>query len=160
MQDLSSFFGQQERRKGEDLADKGLVSISGSSDTGVNAFVKDSSGARVNLTADEVAAPALTAKCSCPQARKGDLCKHVWAVLLKLEQAGSDFLEGKVEVLTQEQSSSAADTAGSPPSRSQSSLRFPRPGERSLKPSNTKTAATATKAAREAIMRTLEASGA
>jgi len=111
MQDLSSFFGQQERRKGEDLADKGLVSISGSSDTGVNAFVKDSSGARVNLTADEVAAPALTAKCSCPQARKGDLCKHVWAVLLKLEQTGSDFLEGKVEVLTQEQASSTADVA-------------------------------------------------
>lgn len=111
LQNLSSFFGQQERRKGEELTSKGLVTISGASDTSVSAFIKDSSGARVNLTADEVAAPALAAKCSCTHARNGDLCKHIWAVLFKLEQTDADFLQGKEEVLSPSQSSSPAEAA-------------------------------------------------
>lgn len=111
MSDLSSFFGQQERRKGEDFVRKDLVVISSASDTNVSAFIKGSSACRVSLTADQVAAPTLSTNCTCPQARKGELCKHVWAVLLKLEEKGADFLEGKSEVLAPGQQSSPADNA-------------------------------------------------
>jgi hypothetical protein len=96
--DLSSFFGSQERTKGADLARKDLIVISSASDTDVRAFVKGSSPGRVTLTADSVAAPTLSTACTCPQSRNGSLCKHIWGVLLKLEETGADFLEGKVEI--------------------------------------------------------------
>jgi len=111
MSDLSSFFGQQERSKGADLVRKDLVVISSASDTNVSAFVKGSSACRVALTADQVAAAALSSNCTCPQARKGNLCKHVWAVLLQLEEKGADFLAGKTEVLAPGERSSPADDA-------------------------------------------------
>ena len=96
---LSSFFGSTERSKGADLFRKDLVVISSASDTDVRAFVKGSSSCRVVLQAEEVDAPAFTSTCSCPQGRKGDLCKHIWSVLLKLEENGADFLNGKVEAV-------------------------------------------------------------
>lgn len=96
---LSSFFGSSERSKGADLFRKDLVVISSASDTDVRAFVKGSSSCRVALAAEEVDAPAFTSTCSCPQGRKGDLCKHIWSVLLKLEETGADFLNGKVEAV-------------------------------------------------------------
>ncbi len=40
----------------------------------------------------------ILANCSCPQARKAQLCKHIWAALLKTEQSYPDFLEQKTEV--------------------------------------------------------------
>ncbi len=99
MMDLAAYFGSQERSKGAELLRKNLVTISSASDTQVQAFVKGSSACRVLLTAEQVAAAVFSAKCTCPQARRGDLCRHVWAVLLKLEDLQADFLEGKQEAL-------------------------------------------------------------
>ncbi len=97
--DLSGFFGHQERSKGSEIARKDLVLISSASDTDVRALIKGSQACRVTLTADEVAAASFSCACTCPQSRKGDLCKHVWAVLLKLEEKEADFLDGKTEAL-------------------------------------------------------------
>jgi len=109
---LSTFFGPQERSKGAELLRKDLVFISSASDTDVRALVKSSVPCRVKLTADQVAAPSFASTCTCPASRKGDLCKHTWAVLLKLEEMAADFLEGKVEVLNvKSQTVSAADQA-------------------------------------------------
>src|SRR5688572_7859606 len=84
-QTLADFFPPESRHKGSDLNRKDLVVISSASDTDVRAFVKGSTACRVSLTAPEVASSSFSAECSCPQSRKGQLCKHVWAVLLKLE---------------------------------------------------------------------------
>ncbi len=108
---FSTFFGAQERSKGSELLRKDVVVISSASDTDVRAFIKGSSACRVALTAQEVSAAAFSATCSCPQARKGELCKHVWAVLLKLEENGADFLIGKCEALSPGQKSSPSDQA-------------------------------------------------
>lgn len=107
--ELSSFFGLQEQRKGVELVRKDQVVISSASDTDVRAFVKGSSACRVSLTADAVAAAACSANCTCPQARKGELCKHIWAVMIKLSESGADFLEGKSEIRTAEVAASAAE---------------------------------------------------
>lgn len=40
----------------------------------------------------------VTADCNCPPAKKGNLCKHVWAALLKTEKDHADFLYGKSEI--------------------------------------------------------------
>lgn len=109
--ELSSYFGSQERSKGSELARKDLVVISSASDTDVRAFVKGSAAAKVSLTADEVDAPVFSSSCSCPQSRKGDLCKHVWAVLLKLGEKEADFLNGKNEILEPGAQVSAAEVA-------------------------------------------------
>lgn len=109
--DLSSFFGSSERSKGAELFRKDLVVISSASDTDVRAFIKGSSSCRVVLNAEEVDAPAFTSACSCPQSRKGDLCKHVWSVLLKLEEMGADFLNGKTEALEPGKKSDPSDQA-------------------------------------------------
>ncbi|NJM09448.1 MAG: hypothetical protein HC883_00675 [Bdellovibrionaceae bacterium] len=85
-QNLAEFFKPEERKKGGDLAAKDLVAISSASDTDVRAFVKGSGACRVSLTAEKVAGHTFSADCTCPQSRKGRLCKHVWAVLLTLEK--------------------------------------------------------------------------
>lgn len=108
---ISTFFGSQERSKGSELLRKDVVVISSASETDVRAFIKGSSSCRLTLTAEQVLAPTFSASCSCPQARKGSLCKHVWAVLLKLEQNGADFLNGKIEVLAPSEKINPSDQA-------------------------------------------------
>jgi len=94
---LEQCFKPEERKRGEELFRKKTVMISTASDTEVRAFIKASSGGKVGLSAEEVGGGRLIADCSCPVGRKGLLCKHVWAVLLQLEERGSDFLEGKCD---------------------------------------------------------------
>jgi hypothetical protein len=104
--DFSTFFGSSERSKGAEFLRKEMVVISSASDTDVRALIKGSSPCRITLTADGVNASSFTSSCTCPAGRKGQLCKHVWGVLLKLEEDGADFLVGKIEVLPSSQKSS------------------------------------------------------
>lgn len=98
MTNLSDFFKPEDRKRGEDLFNKDVVTISSASDTEVRAFVKASGQPRVSLSANDVASETFTATCTCPAAGKGQLCKHIWATLLKLQDRGSDFLESKAEI--------------------------------------------------------------
>jgi SWIM zinc finger len=92
---LANFFKFEEQKHGADLLDK--VIISSASDTAVRAFVRGSQACKVSLSADGIASAACTADCTCSAGRKGALCKHIWAVLLKLE--GYDFLASKKEIV-------------------------------------------------------------
>jgi hypothetical protein len=109
---LESCFSAPERKRGQDLYDKDLVAVASASDTSVKATVRASGAPRVALSAPEVASTTMSAVCTCSAFRKGTLCKHIWATILKLEEKGSDFLEGKVQV--------HALTQGAPPDTSNS----------------------------------------
>jgi len=89
---LEVYFKTDERARGEALVRS--VSIKGSSDSGVRAFVDSTN--KVTLVSVGIDSPTFTASCSCASGRKGRLCAHVWAVLKKLE--GSDFLVAKTEI--------------------------------------------------------------
>lgn len=95
---LADFFKPEECKRGRDLLHKDLVVISSASDTDVRAFVKGSTATKVSLSTDDVASRSIGADCSCPTARKGLLCKHIWSVLLKLEEKGYDFLASKEDI--------------------------------------------------------------
>lgn len=95
---LSDFFKPEERKRGRDLVQKDLVHISSASDTDVRAFVKGSTANKVSLSTVDVASRTFDADCSCTTSRKGLLCKHIWSVLLKLEDKGYDFLASKQDI--------------------------------------------------------------
>lgn len=99
---FASYFSSSEQNRGEDLFSRNAVLISSASDTDVRALIRASTPARVTLSAAEVGAADFSGRCSCPVARKGNLCRHVWAVLLALEDKGYDFLEGKEAVSVNE----------------------------------------------------------
>jgi len=106
---LEEFFKHEDRKRGADLLVQ--VVISSASDTDVRAFVRGSSACKVSLSAEGVASPACSADCTCTAGRKGNLCKHVWAVLLKLEEKGYDFLEAKKEIAKASAETSTVRTA-------------------------------------------------
>lgn len=95
---LADFFKPEDRKRGADLFNKDVVVISSASDTDVRAFIKATGACKVTLMAEDVVSSSFSADCSCPAAAKGMLCKHIWAVLLKLESKGYDFLESKQAV--------------------------------------------------------------
>src|SRR5262249_45000600 len=88
---LAGYFRNEDRARGESLLR--AVSLNGKSDTGVRAFVGKY---KVTLMSSGVASETFTAACTCAAGRKGRLCAHIWAALLKLE--GSDFLSNKSEI--------------------------------------------------------------
>lgn len=95
---LEDAFRPGDRSKGETDFRKNAVHISQSSDTLVRAFVKSAGQGKVTLTADSLDDDFIHAECTCTTAKKGEACRHMWAVILKLE--GSDFLLNKVNVKT------------------------------------------------------------
>lgn len=44
------------------------------------------------------ASPLVSADCTCPLSKKGQLCKHIWATLLTVADRRPDFLDGKEEI--------------------------------------------------------------
>jgi hypothetical protein len=95
---LALSFPSTERRKGAAAAEDRAVQVSSSSDTVVNAFVRNSSPARVTLSTSEVTDRLITAKCTCTVAKKSQLCRHIWATLLRLDDQGHDFLLSKESI--------------------------------------------------------------
>lgn len=95
---LLTSFRPEDRRRGEELLHKQAVSISVSSDTNVSAFVKDSPACKVSLLALDITSPSFSGSGSCASSRKGKLCKHIWAVLLKLDEQRADFLAERREI--------------------------------------------------------------
>jgi hypothetical protein len=95
---LALSFSSTERRKGAAAAEDRAVHLSSTSDTLVTAFVGNSTPARVTLSTSEVADGLITAKCTCTVAKKGQLCRHIWATLLKLDDQNHDFLLSKESI--------------------------------------------------------------
>ena len=95
---LADFFMPEDRKRGEDLFNNDVISISSASDTQALAYVRASGAPRVSFDADDIASSSFQADCTCPVSRKGKFCKHIWATLLKLEENGADFLASKLLV--------------------------------------------------------------
>jgi hypothetical protein len=95
---LALLFSSTERRKGASAAEDRAVHLSSASDVFVNAVVRASAPGRVTLSASEIAGGDIAAKCTCAGAQKGQLCRHVWAALLKLEEQNHDFLLHKESI--------------------------------------------------------------
>lgn len=88
---LDQYFKTEDRARGEALLRS--VSLNGGSDSGVRAFVDK---CKVTLMSEGIESESFTAACTCANGRKGRLCPHIWAVVLKLD--GSDFLSAKTEI--------------------------------------------------------------
>lgn len=96
---LEGYFRPEVRKAGEDLYKKDLVTIRrAGSDTRLDAYIKASPPIKVSFSSDSVSAPVFTANCSCSAAKKGQLCKHIWATLLVASNNVTDFLESKIEI--------------------------------------------------------------
>jgi SWIM zinc finger len=94
----SHFFKPEVRKQGREIFSEGAVSLSIAGDAQIQAFVRVSSGARVSFLAQTIEAPDFEATCNCSAFAKGQLCKHVWATLLKVEESVPDFLSSKTSI--------------------------------------------------------------
>ena len=97
-QALKHFFKPEVRKSGFDYIKKNAVFISVNSDTLIEGFVKGSTSARVSFKAQSIEDKTFFAQCNCPSSAKGQLCKHIWAVLLVVEGKYSDFLSSKTMI--------------------------------------------------------------
>lgn len=92
------FFKPEVRHSGQKYINKELISISNPSETEVIGYVRSSSSFKVNLKTATVASPSFQALCTCPASKKGQLCKHVWAVLSVALKKYPDFFYSKNEI--------------------------------------------------------------
>jgi len=92
------FFKPEARSSGRRFFAEGNVSVSQPSDTEIQAYIKGSSPIKVNLKSPSMESALITADCTCPASKKGQLCKHIWATLLTVEDKRPDFFDGKQEI--------------------------------------------------------------
>jgi uncharacterized Zn finger protein len=92
------FFKPEVRSAGVSLFNKGKVAVSQPSDTEIVIYVRATPGFKVIFKTASVESQAVNVSCTCPIAKKGSFCKHVWAGLLACEDKHSDFFESKTEI--------------------------------------------------------------
>lgn len=92
------FFKPETRSSGRTLSAQGKLSVNRLSDTEVVAYVRVSPPLKVSLKSDSVSDPVLFVDCTCPAAKKDQLCKHIWAGLLATEKKFPDFFDSKSEL--------------------------------------------------------------
>lgn len=92
------FFKPEVRTSGRRYYSEGNVIISQPSDTEIQAYIRGSSPIKVNLKSPSMASPLITADCTCPASKKGQLCKHIWATLLTVEDKKPEFFDDKEEL--------------------------------------------------------------
>ncbi|MFN7728198.1 MAG: SWIM zinc finger domain-containing protein [Bdellovibrio sp.] len=114
------FFKPEVRSSGRAFVAKGKVALSRPSDTEIQGYIRTSSPFKVVFKSESIDNPLLTASCSCPQSKKGQLCKHMWAALLVIDDKNTDFLEGKVEL--QNESVGTAAAAPKKPKQSEAQI--------------------------------------
>jgi hypothetical protein len=112
---FESFFKPEIQSSGNRLFAEDKVSVSSGSDTEIHAYVRASPPLKVHFSSAGIESQSFTAECSCPSARKGRFCKHIWATLLGVEQRYPDFLSAKksVEQPTAETEAETPTPAGS-----------------------------------------------
>lgn len=95
---FESFFKPETRKSGSDYFLKNSVVLSSKTDTHIQGYVKGSTSCRVSFSTDSISSESFSADCSCPTSAKGQLCKHMWSVLLSVEKNYPDFLTSKISV--------------------------------------------------------------
>lgn len=88
-------FKPETRNSGSVLLRKGKISMRSLSDTEVQAYVQGAGSVKVVLKSPSVSSDLVQSACSCPQGKKGQFCKHLWAVLLEAEKKNLDFFDAK-----------------------------------------------------------------
>jgi hypothetical protein len=91
----SHFFKPEVRSSGLKELRKESVVISTASDTQIQAYARGTSSFKITLTSSSIDSDTFTAKCTCPTAKRGNFCKHIWAALLATETRHPDFFESK-----------------------------------------------------------------
>lgn len=92
---FSNDFKSEIQTSGRKLFSLEKVSLTGTSDTAIQAYIKASPSFKVILKSEDIESSSFTADCSCPQAKKAHFCKHIWATLLMVEKKFPDFLSSK-----------------------------------------------------------------
>jgi hypothetical protein len=92
------FFKPEVRNAGRALVVKGLVALMRPSDTEQQAYIRSSSPLKVQFKTPSIDSPLLTAICTCPKAKKEQLCKHMWATLILIEEKNPDFFTAKTDL--------------------------------------------------------------
>lgn len=92
------YFKPEACHSGQRLVDKDQILLNRPSDTHVMCYVKATTSYRVSLMSSHIADPCVRASCTCSQAGKGTLCKHIWAVLVLIEEQYPEFLSEKIEI--------------------------------------------------------------
>ncbi len=99
---LGHLFKPEIKNYGAQEFSKGTIFISNHSDTQIQASMKSMIPIRISLRAESISSSDFSANCNCQVYIKGNLCKHIWAVLLTVEIKHPDFLNSKtnIEMLT------------------------------------------------------------
>lgn len=95
---LGHYFKPEVRKQGEDYFSEGSVVLSQATDSQIRSYLKGSASARVTFLADSIESPTFNADCTCTSAKKGQLCKHVWATILMVESDFPDFFACKKDI--------------------------------------------------------------
>jgi uncharacterized Zn finger protein len=88
-------FKPEVRSSGQKLFAQEKVTLSNGSDTGVQAYVRSTPSFKVRFSSETIASEQFNADCSCPASKKGQFCKHIWAVLLCAQEKYPDFFSAK-----------------------------------------------------------------
>ncbi len=94
------FFKPEVRSAGQAFVSKGQVALMRPTDTELVAYIRTSSSFKVQFSSPSMDSVVVTATCTCPNSKKGQLCKHIWATLVVVEEKNPDFFEAKTELLT------------------------------------------------------------
>jgi hypothetical protein len=99
---FSNYFKPEIQKRGREDFAKGLAFISNASDTQIQGFVKAMPPLKVAFYSTTIASTEFSASCTCSQAAKGVYCKHMWTLLLTVEQKHPDFLDSKTDIVKNE----------------------------------------------------------
>lgn len=89
------FFKFEAKRSGDNYFKDNAVVLSNKADTQIQGYIKGVAAGRVSLSSTSIESPTFLADCNCSTSSKGQLCKHIWAVLLSTEINYPDFLSSK-----------------------------------------------------------------
>jgi hypothetical protein len=92
------YFKPEVQKRGREDFTRGLAVVANASDTQINGYVKASPLAKVAFRSEDISSSIFTVDCSCPVSVKGNFCKHIWAILILVEQKHPDFLDSKTAV--------------------------------------------------------------
>jgi hypothetical protein len=90
------FFKSSARSAGSRLYKEAKVSFSKPSALEVLAYIKPNY--KVGLKLESMQSKNIVADCNCPQSKKGELCKHIWAAFMAVFEKSPDFFESANEV--------------------------------------------------------------
>ena len=92
---LENQFKPEIRTRGREEYEKDLGFIQSANDTQIQGTVKSMPPSRVKFSCNSISERVFQASCTCSSAGRGNLCKHIYTVLLLVEEKHPDFLDAK-----------------------------------------------------------------